>query len=307
MSSPNSAPTVHLIDASVYVFRAYYATASEFSDTEGQPVHAVHGFLSFLMSFFDQARPTHLAIAFDESLTTSFRNRIYPEYKANRELPPPDLDRQFRYCRELVAALGLAGLSDSEFEADDLIGSVLLKLRPEGFRGVIVTSDKDLAQLVGPDDQIWDFARRERYGADGVHARMGVSPAQIVDYLALMGDAVDNIPGVPGIGAKSAGALLAHFGSLDALIDRIEEVPYLRLRGAAAMATRLRANRELALLSRELTRIAIDHARVPALAELAPRTPDLAALDALLDRLRFGPLTRRRVREYAERFPAAGA
>ena len=294
--------TIHLIDASVYVFRAYYSAPSEFLDTEGHPVHAVYGFLGFLLSLLEQSRPTHLAVAFDESLTTSFRNEFYPEYKANREQTPADLDRQFDYCRELVAAMGMASLQHKEYEADDLIGSALLKLRPLGFRGVIVSADKDLSQLIGAEDRIWDFAKNMRYGPDGVVERMGVRPDQVVDFLALTGDAVDNIPGIPGIGPKTAAALLAHFGSLDAVLARVEEIPFLRLRGAAATAAKIKANREIALLSRRLTAIALD-APVPDGADaFALATPDSAALNALLDRLRFGPMTRRRVREYGERF-----
>ena len=139
-----SSRTLHLVDASVYVFRAYYSVAPEFVDHEQQPVHAVYGFLGFLLNLFEQARPTHLMVAFDQSLTTSFRNAIYPQYKANRELPPADLDLQFRYCRELCAALGLAAASDGRYEADDLIGSALVRMRPLGWRGVIVSADKDL-------------------------------------------------------------------------------------------------------------------------------------------------------------------
>ena len=299
--------TAHLVDASVYVFRAYHSVAPEFRDLDARPVHAVYGFLGFLLALLDQARPTHVAIAFDESLVSSFRNRIYPEYKANRELPPPDLDHQFALCRELVAALGLAAVSDHELEADDLIGSLLAKARGAGWRGVIVSADKDLAQLVGDGDEIWDFARNLKYGSEGVLARLGVRPDQVADLLALTGDAVDNIPGVPGIGPKTAIALLSRFGSLDQLYARLEEVPYLRLRGAAAVATRLRHYRAQALLSRELTRIAVDEARVPALDAIATRAPDRAALEALLERLRFGPLTRRRVSDYAARFEPAEA
>lgn len=299
--------TAHLVDASVYVFRAYHSVAPEFLDVDEKPVHAVYGFLGFLLALLDQARPTHVAIAFDQSLTTSFRNRIYPEYKANRELPPPDLDHQFRLCRELVEALGLASLSDHEYEADDLIGSMLAKARGAGWRGVIVSADKDLAQLVCDGDEIWDFAKNLKYGSEGVLARLGVRPDQVADLLALTGDAVDNIPGVPGIGPKTAIALLAHFGTLDALYARVAEVPFLRLRGAAAVATRLRHYRAQAMLSRELTRIAVDEARVPPLDTLAARAPDRAALDALLARLRFGPLTRRRVSDYAARFEPADA
>lgn len=294
--------TIHLVDASLYVFRAYFSMAPDHTDTEGDPVHAVAGFLAFALNLLEEARPSHVAFAFDESLTTSFRNRIYPDYKANRELPPPDLDKQFRYCGELVEALGLSRLSDAEYEADDLIGSLVHALRPQGFRAVIVSGDKDLAQLVGPHDEVWDYARRERYGPDGVHARLGVRPEQIADFLALTGDGVDNIPGVPGIGTKTAAALLAHFGTLDALYARLDEVAFLRgIRGARATAQRLREHRALAELSRRLTGIATD-APVQARADAhRPRAPDTARLEALMQRLRTGPLTRRRVEAWCAR------
>jgi 5'-3' exonuclease len=292
--------TLHLVDASMYVFRAYFSVAPEFHDHEQQPVHAVHGFLGFLLALLEQARPSHLLVAFDQSLTSSFRNRIYPAYKANRELPPPDLARQFDYCRELAAALGARVLADPEFEADDLIGSALARVRAHGFRGVIVSGDKDLNQLLGPHDQVWDFARRERFGADGVPERMGVRADQVADFLGLTGDAVDNIPGVPGIGPKTAAALLAHFETLDALLARLDEVAYLRgIRGAATAAARIRAHRDSALLSRQLAQIALDAPAPDEPAAYARQAPDLVRVEAILDRLRFGPLTRRRVRELA--------
>jgi 5'-3' exonuclease len=293
--------TVHLVDASVYVFRAYYSTAAEFTDTDGDPVHAVFGFLGMLFSLLEQEKPRHLAVAFDTSLTTSFRNKIYPAYKANRELPPPDIDKQFRYCRELVERLGIAALADTEYEADDLIGTALAKLRAQGFKGVIVSADKDLTQLIGEHDRIWDFAKRERYGADGVKERLGVMPNQVADYLALCGDSVDNIPGVPGIGPKTASALLAHFGDLDTLLARVDEVPFLRIRGAASIAAKLREHRETALLCRQLTLIALAAPAPDAPEHYAVRAPDLVSLEALFDKLRFGPITRRRAREFALR------
>jgi 5'-3' exonuclease len=293
--------TLHLVDASVYVFRAYYSVAPEFVDHEEQPVHAVYGFLNFLLNLFDQARPTHMMVAFDQSLTTSFRNEIYPQYKANRELPPADLDLQFRYCREVCAALGLAAASDGSYEADDLIGSALAQMRPLGWRGVIVSADKDLTQLIGEHDRVWDFARNQRYGPDGVVERMGVRPAQVADFLALTGDAVDNIPGVPGIGPKTAAALLAHFETLDAVLARVEEVPFLRMRGAASVAAKIRAHREQALMSRQLTVIALDAPVATDPEQYAVGVPDEAAVDDLLERLKFGPMTRRRVREHVER------
>ncbi len=292
-------PTIHLIDASLYVFRAWHSMPAEFHDVDGAPVNAVYGYTRFLCYFLERARPTHAAVAFDESLTTSFRNDLFPAYKANRELPPAELVAQFDYCKRLTAAFGLSVLRHAHYEADDLIGSVAVRLRPQGFRAVIVSADKDFGQVLAADDEQWDFGRNERWDAAGVRQRLGVRPEQVADFLALTGDAVDNIPGVPGIGAKTAAALLGHFGSLEALLARLEEVPYLRLRGAAQAYARLKQYREQARLSRRLAAIAFD-APVPDAAEaLRWAAPDFAELGTLLDRLRFGPLTRARCRALA--------
>jgi DNA polymerase-1 len=296
MSGP-STPAAHLIDGSLYVFRAWHSMPEEFLDADGRPVHAVHGFTRFLCDLLERTRPEHLLVAFDASLTSSFRNAIYPPYKANRELPPPDLEYQFQRCREIAQAMGATVLADHDYEADDLIGSALWMLRAHGMRSVIVSADKDFGQLLGEHDEQWDFARNRRWGPSGVREKLGVDPHQVADYLALTGDSVDNIPGVPGIGAKTAATLLNHFGSLESLLERIDEVPFLRLRGAAACATRLREHADDARLFRKLTRIALD-APVPATAEgLRWRTPDPERLDALCEQLRFGPITRTRLRE----------
>jgi 5'-3' exonuclease len=291
--------TVHLIDASLYVFRAWHSVPPEFFDTDGRPVNAVYGFTRFLLDFLDSARPSHIAVAFDESLTSSFRNAIYPEYKANRELPPDELREQFRYCKEVATTLGLHVMSHDSYEADDLIGSVVMGLRPFGYRAVIVSADKDFGQLIGEHDELWDYSKNQRWDARGVKDRLGVHPHQVADYLALCGDAVDNIPGVPGIGAKTAATLLGHFGSLDAICDRIEEIPYLRFRGAAAAYAKLKANLALARLSRSLTGIMCDAPVPDDAVRLARGVPDLAGAESLFERLRFGPLTRSRVRALA--------
>jgi 5'-3' exonuclease len=285
----------HLVDGSLYVFRAWHSMPDEFRDADGHPANAVHGFTRFLCELLEKTRTGHLAVAFDASLTSSFRNAIYPAYKANRELPPADLERQFVRCREVAEALGVPVLIDHSYEADDLIGSALWNLRAHGVPSVIVSADKDFGQLLGDHDEQWDYARNLRWGPAGVHEKLGVHPHQVADYLALCGDAVDNIPGVPGIGAKTAAALLAHFGSLDELLDRVDEVAFLRLRGAAACAAKLREHAEAARLYRRLTRIALD-APVPAAIDALHRRPgDAAALESLCERLRFGPLTRSRL------------
>ena len=288
---------VWLVDASLYVFRAWHSMPDEFTDADGQPVNAVHGFTRFVLEVLERHRPARIAFAFDESLDANFRNALYPAYKANRDPAPPELKRQFAYCQDICRALGLRVLADGHYEADDLIGTALGHVRRLGHAGLILSADKDLSQLLDRGDTQWDYGRNERWDAEGVKARYGVHAHQIADYLGLTGDAIDNIPGVPGIGAKTAATLLGHFGSLDALLERLAEVPYLRLRGSAQHAERLREHREIALLSRQLATIACD-APLPADFGAAERAAvDGGALDALAEQLRFGPMTRRRLQE----------
>jgi len=292
-------PTAHLVDGSLYICRAWFGQPMDIADADGAPVNAVHGFTRFLLDLLERERPTHIAVAFDESLTTSFRNAIYPAYKANREPAPVELKRQFVWCKEISAALGVTVLADDKYEADDLIGSAVMALRSAGFRSVIVSADKDFGQLIGDTDEQWDPQRGLRWDAAGVKTRLGVHPRQVADYLALTGDAVDNIPGVPGIGAKTAAILLHHFGTLDALLDRAEEVAFLRTRGAAAASMRLREHAASARLSRALSAIALD-APVPLRADdYARRGTDASGIESLFERLKLGPLTRARVRALA--------
>lgn len=288
--------STYLVDASLYVFRAWHSIPSDFTDVDGHPVNAVHGFTRFLLDLLERASPTHAAICFDESLTSSFRNAIYPAYKANRELPPEELHRQFAYCREVAAALGMTVLTDSTFEADDLIGSAVSVLGNLGCRSIIVSADKDFGQLIGDSVEQWDFSRDQRWDAQGIKQRLGVHPEQVADYLALMGDAVDNIPGIPGIGAKTAAVLLAHFGTLEALLSRSDEVAFLRMRGAASVSAKLREHSALATLSRQLTGIALDAPVPPDIDGYIRKTPDENVVAELFDRIKLGPMTRARVR-----------
>ena len=288
---------VHLIDASPYLFRAFFAVPSSIVDPAGHPANAVHGFASFLLRYLKEERPTHLAAAFDQSLTTSFRNELYPGYKAGRELPPPDLEAQQRDCAEVARALGLVTWADARFEADDLIATACAKLRRQGHGVVVVSPDKDLGQLVEDGVELFDFAKGLRYGPAEIEAKLGVRPVQVPDLLGLAGDPVDDIPGVPGIGSKTAAALLAHFDDLDRLFAALDADPEalaeLPLRGAARTARLLLEHRSLTLLSRELatlSRAAPARARE---AELRWRgiRPELA--DELFGRLGFEGLSRR--------------
>lgn len=297
--APVSRP-LYLVDASLYVFRAWHSMPDEFTDADGWPVNAVHGFARFLLDVLERERPERIVVAFDEALDSCFRNTLYPAYKANREPAPEALKRQFGHCRALCRALGLAVLSDQRYEADDLIGSVLAQWRNAGERGLILSADKDLSQLLSPGDEQWDVARNQRWGHAQVKERYGVHAHQIADFLGLTGDSIDNIPGVPGIGPKTAAALLEHFGSLDALLARLAEAPFLRLRGAKQAAAKIEAHREQALLCRQLATIACDAPLPTDMARGQRGSLDQAAMEGLLEHLRFGPMTRRRVATLAE-------
>jgi 5'-3' exonuclease len=290
---------VYLVDSSMYVFRAWHSMPDEFRDADGQPVNAVHGFTRFVLDLIERHSPTRLVFAFDAALESNFRNDLFPAYKANRDPAPEELKRQFHYCQQVCSALGFIVLSDARYEADDLIGTALSHVRRLGYPGLILSADKDLAQLLDGDDVQWDYARNERWGRDGVKPRYGVHAHQMADYLGLTGDAIDNIPGVPGIGAKTAATLLGHFGSLDALFERLAEVPFLRLRGSAQHAERLRAHRDIALLSRRLATIACDAPLPGDFGSGERRAVDSDALKALSEQLSFGPMTRRRLQEAA--------
>ncbi len=291
---------IFLVDASVYVFRAYHSQLPGMVDGEGNPVHAVFGFARFLGDLMERIRPRHVGVAFDKRLTTSYRNRIYPAYKANREPTPAGLARQFEYCRELCRHLGLAAFVDPDFEADDIIGTLSCLMRAEGIRSALITRDKDLAQLVRDGDLLWDFGARTQLGYRDVERHFGVAPERFADFLALTGDTSDNIPGVPGIGPKIAATLMRKFASLDELYADIGRVTALGLRGGSALRERLAAHRESVFLARRLTRIVCDLPLGVSAADLRPRTPDLAALGALYDRLGFGPLLRRQGERLAQ-------
>ncbi len=286
---------VYLIDASIYIFRAWFSVPDDLTNAKGKPINALHGFAGFLGGFLDEARPEHVAVVFDESLTTSFRNEIFPAYKANRELPPADLEQQFRYCRSLVQALGLADFSSNYYEADDLIGTIATRLREQGFSVVILSADKDLAQLIGEGDMLWDYARNRRHHYADIPQWLGVQAHQVADWLALAGDSVDNIPGVPGIGAKTATALLAHFDNLENLYNRLEEVADLKIRGAARIQGLLRNYEDNARLARQLTGVAIDPDLQVDTADVRRRSVSAADVTAVCDELGLGRMTQARL------------
>lgn len=285
---------VYLVDASIYLFRAWFSVSDEFANARGEPTNAVYGFTGFLCSLLEQAESAHIGIAFDESLTTSYRNEIYPAYKANREPAPPELKRQFKWARDIAESLGLQCFADPRYEADDLIGTLSEYWRARGHPLCVVSSDKDLVQLVQQGDFWWDFARNRRLGHRGITEKFGIRPEQMAEYLALTGDSVDNIPGVPGIGPKTAVALLNHFETLEAIRMRLEEVPHLSIRGAKALHRKLLDHWDAAELALQLTRI---HTEVPSALqrpEVTRGAIDEARLNRLFDNLSFGGMLRQR-------------
>ena len=287
-------PPVYLVDASIYIFRAWFSMQDEFVNAKGEPTNAVYGFSGFLCSLLEQTGAEHVAIAFDESLSTSYRNEIYPEYKANRDLAPEELKRQFSWSRSVAEAMGLQCFADSRYEADDLIGTLAEFWRARGHPICVVTADKDLAQLVGENDIWWDFSRRQKLNPAQLTEKFGVTPAQMADFLALTGDSVDNIPGIPGVGPKSASALLGHFGDLDTIYQRVEEVQHLTIRGAKSLQKKLQEHRGAAELARKLTVIETGVESALASPELGRREVDTARLNRLFDDLAFGGMLRQR-------------
>ena len=285
--------TAHLIDASPYIFRSYFSVPTSVVDREGHPANAIHGFTTFLLRYLQEHRPTHAFVAFDQSLTTSFRNVLYPEYKAQRELPPPELEAQQRDCMAVTQALGFAAAADDRFEADDLIATAMAKCRGRGVDFVVVSSDKDLAQLVADDVRLLDFAKNQWLDTHGVERKFGVKPDGIIDLLALAGDAVDNIPGVRGIGPKTAIALLGAFGSLERIYADLDAVERLPIRGARSVRRKLEEGRELAFLSRELATVSTEAPIDVTIESLAIGRADREKLNRLFDRLGFEGLRRR--------------
>jgi len=291
----NEVEPLYLVDASIYIFRAYFSMPDTFMTDEGESVNAVYGYTSFMLDFLEK-KPAFVSFAFDESLNTCYRNRIYPDYKANRDLPDANLEFQLKKCQEATRLLGFHHLALFDYEADDIIGTLQAKLaddRPV----VIVTRDKDLGQLLRADDLLWDFAADDYQGPDGVREKFGVDAHQIADFLALAGDSVDNIPGAPGIGAKSAATILNHFGDIDSLYERLDEMEALAMRGAKKARLTLEEHEESIRVFQEITRIKTDIDLDVELSHLERSPAPADELAAFCDEMNFGQRVRKRMLE----------
>src|SRR3989339_1791410 len=211
-----------LVDGSSYIFRAYYGVRPGLTRPSGLPTNAVVGFKNMLLSLLTQFTPSHLVMVFDTP-GPCFRNELFPDYKANRDAPPEDLGLQFEPIFRLCEALNLTILKENHYEADDLIGSLAVKFSKE-IETVIVSGDKDLAQLVNDEVKMYDGMKEVLYDSAMVKEKWGVPPALMAQYLALVGDASDNIPGAHGIGPKTAVKLFDEFGDLAGIYQNLEKI-----------------------------------------------------------------------------------
>src|SRR6201981_1627317 len=287
---------VFLVDGSCYIFRAYHALPPLNRKSDGLQVNAVLGFCNMLWKLLrdmpEDNRPTHLAIVFDKSEVTS-RNKIYSDYKAHRPPAPDDLIPQFSLIRDAVRAFDLPCLEQAGFEADDLIATYARLACERGAATTIVSSDKDLMQLVTDKVTMFDTMKDKRIGIAEVIEKFGVPPEKVVEVQALAGDSTDNVPGVPGIGIKTAAQLIVEYGDLEQLLFRATEIKQPKRREALIEhAEKARISRQLVLLD---DKVDLD---VP-LDDLAVHEPDARKLVAFLKAMEFTTLTKR-VAEYSE-------
>ncbi|CAN7621066.1 DNA polymerase I [Bradyrhizobium sp. LjRoot220] len=297
---PGKGDHVFLVDGSSYIFRAYHALPPLNRKSDGLQVNAVLGFCNMLWKLLrdmpEDNRPTHLAIIFDKSEIT-FRNKLYPDYKAHRPPAPDDLIPQFALIREAVRAFDLPCLEQVGFEADDLIATYVRLACERGATATIVSSDKDLMQLVTDCVTMYDTMKDRRIGIPEVIEKFGVPPEKVVEVQALAGDSTDNVPGVPGIGVKTAAQLIVEYGDLETLLLRAGEIKQPKRREALIEnAEKARISRQLVLLDDKV------ELEVP-LDELAVHEPDARKLIAFLKAMEFSTLTRR-VADYSQIDPS---
>lgn len=263
------------------------------TDADGRSANAAFGFVEFLYQLLSRRNPKLIACAYDESLGTSLRNEIYPDYKANRTEAPDDLKHQFALCKSFTKAIGIASPASGKLEADDIIGTLAEIARSNKTNTIIVSADKDLCQFVGDGDAVWDFAKDIWLDARLIEKRFGVRPPQIADSLAITGDKVDNIPGIPGVGTATAAKLLVKWGNLTALLDNTDKVASMKFRGAGRVAELLDEYAATILVSRQLTGLIRDNTVSNALSDYTIQ-PNQLAIQKIFDQLGFNEQRRQR-------------
>lgn len=292
----------YLIDSSIYIFRSYFTLPENWQALDsGHPTHAVYGFTAFLLDMLRNKNPEHLFCAFDESLRSGFRHQLCPDYKANRELPDEALAFQLNACRQLCRVLGVAEMASATYEADDLIGAVAKNTRLANAQPVVVTRDKDLMQLIEAEDLFWDFGKALPKTQRQVEKDLEIGCQQMADFLALTGDSSDNIAGVPGVGAKTAKQLLLHFPDIDAILDHLDQLQDLPIRGASKLADKIDSHREQLLMARQLTTIFTDIDEAPKLEQIAWQGINLDAFDLFCEEMGFAGKFHERAKQLRSR------
>ncbi|MFZ0099264.1 MAG: 5'-3' exonuclease H3TH domain-containing protein, partial [Gemmobacter sp.] len=281
---------LHLIDGSAFIFRAYHALPPLTRKSDGLPVGAVAGFCNMLFRYIEGAKngdmPTHVAVIFDHSSKT-FRNALFPAYKANRPELPEDLRPQFPLTREATRAFNIASIETEGFEADDIIATLSCQARDAGGRVTIISSDKDLMQLIGDGVVMYDEIKKKTIDRDEVMEKFGVGPERVVDVQSLAGDSVDNVPGAPGIGIKTAALLIQEYGDLETLLARAEEIKQPKRRETLVnFADQIRVSKQLVTLKCDTP---LDFT----LDSLEVREPDPETLMGFLNGMEFRTLTKR--------------
>jgi ribonuclease HI len=289
----NPSPQLYLLDGSSYIYRAYYGIRDR-ATSGGMPTNAVFGFTRMLLALLQENRPEYLAVVFDPPREETFRRELYPAYKANRDAMPEDLLPQITYIKQVLAALNIPALEAPGFEADDLIATLAHRYATDEMQVTVVTGDKDLMQIVDDKIGLLDTMKDKRSGPQEVFERFGVPPELVTDVLGLAGDTSDNIPGVPGIGEKTAADLIQQFGSLERVLKWKHQVKGKKRK------ENLHTYEEQARLSKKLASVRYDVALEVCLEDLQRQTPNLSTLIPLLRELEFENL------EIAFTPPAAG-
>lgn len=290
---------LYLVDSSIFIFRAWFAPVVGQVNLMQQPNHAFIGFTDFVYRLLTERAPQKLVFAFDKSLKQSQRKSLYPQYKANRSPAPIELKRQFAWCQRWVELLGIAKVSSDSWEADDLIGTLATSHRSAELPIVILTADKDLTQLIHEGDLWWDFFADKKLDYRGISKKFGVRPEQIADQLALAGDKVDNIPGIPHVGIKTAANLLRKFGTLEQLRQNLNEVGRMKFRYAGRVQQSLVEHEPILDISSRLTRI---NCQVEGLCEvdIERRSPDIKRLAEMMNEQVMDPRRMQKWHDYLD-------
>lgn len=285
----------YLLDASIYIFRSYFALPDTFFNAEGQSVNAVYGYTRFLLNLLKTVKPEFIAAAFDMSLETGFRHKLYPLYKMNRALADDELAYQLDACQRITRLLGISSYASHVYEADDLVATLVRLVEKRNQIAVILSHDKDLTQLVQNDHVMWDVVNDRTLGESDVRAQFGVHARQIPDYLALVGDSVDCIPGVEGVGPKTAVQLLNEFETLEQLIENVEVLKARSFRGKESLCDVLEHDPYQVLMYRELTTVCDKADGVSNRHTLSWNKPNKKGITAFCDEMDFGSTLRKHI------------